>query len=155
MDHNLKNVQAATNAALGRQIQIPVVAVPDEFKRDKTRAVIKEAIAEIGFGHIDNLQLLEYKNAAYHAYDLGNPEALGLEYCDWDSAMYEAVIVDYNAAYLALYLIDLREHRGFRRAHASFPELGENAVRDERLAVLPLHLSKSAITDSVIAKYDK
>lgn len=92
-------------------------------------------MVEARFGIKETLQFLEVKNAVHYAYDLGTPKGLGLESCDWDKEIYEAVVVDYNAAFLGLYIIDLGETRGFHRAHATFPFLGENAIRDDRKAV--------------------
>ena len=116
-------------------VHIPIVTVPDEIKKAKPKSRITDAMVEINFAHRDTLQLLEMKSAAYFAYDLGRPSQLGLEAFNWDAETYECVIVDYNVAYLGLYLIDIGETRAFRRAHATFPDLGENVIREDRTAV--------------------
>ena len=132
---NLRNVQSATNAVLGMPVHIPIITVPDEIKKAKPKSRITDAMVEIDFADRDSLQLLEMKSAAYFAYDLGSPAQLGLKAFDWDAEIYESVVIDYNVAYLSLYLVDIGETRAFRRAHATFADLGENAIREDRATV--------------------
>ena len=132
---NLRNVQSATNAVLKAPVRIPAVALPGEIRREKTRAMIAEAMSEIDFADKGSLRFVEMKNAVHYTYDLGNPQQLGLESCDWEIGVYEVVVVDYNAAYFGLYLIDIKENRGLQRAHATFSRLGEHQIREDRLAV--------------------
>ena len=133
--HNLQNAQSAANAALKQESQISIIAIPDEIKREKTKAAIIDAMTEIKFGSREVLQFLEMKTAAHYAYDLGRPNQLGLEHCDWEKGVYEGIIIDYNAAYLSFYLTDIKETRAFRRAHAAFFELGEDVVRSDKATV--------------------
>ncbi|KAL6719735.1 hypothetical protein ACLMJK_001656 [Lecanora helva] len=153
LTNTLRHVQSSTNDVFGRPVHVTVVAVPGEIRREKTKAVIADAILELGFCSKETLQFLDMKNAAHYAYDLGSPGSLGLDVCDWDAEMNEAVIVDYNAAYLGLYLIDIKNTRAFKRAHATFSHLGENVVRSDRATPNTMQAHEAIVSDQEVQRH--
>ena len=140
---NLQIVQSAINARFCTQVQIPVIALPDEIKKEKIKAAIREASVASNLADKASLRFLAMKNAVHYAYALGSPDQIVQATHDSDETTHEALVIDYNVAFLGLYLIHLQDDRALQRAHVTLPHLGEARIREDRLAVCPKEIQRA------------